>query len=112
MVKFSEIKTVVKAKGPKTTFYGNVNGEPVYISQGVREVFFVNEEGVQRLINAVGTFQSGDLGSAAEAGKASKPGHEYGRYDVSNLEADTEDDAALWVHRAGDSVLAYFKFER
>lgn len=112
MVKFSEIRTIVKAKGTGSTFYGNINADPVYISRGVREVFFVNEEGVQKFIEAVGRFQSGDYGTAAEAGKTSRPGHEYGRYEVSGLEADTDDDAALWVHRAGDSILTYFKFER
>lgn len=39
MKDFQELKDAVKKKGFGTALYGNINGEPVYLSRGIREEF-------------------------------------------------------------------------
>ncbi|MEE1228140.1 MAG: hypothetical protein U0K57_04150 [Lachnospiraceae bacterium] len=108
----TDLKALVKEKGYGTALYGNVNGEPVYLSRGIREVFFVDDN-ISRIINVVGRFEKGDYGTAAEFGKVPSPGHEYGRYaEISDLTVDTHDDPAVWIHKDGDAIIVYFKFER
>ncbi|MEE8885691.1 MAG: hypothetical protein SOI56_03860 [Eubacteriales bacterium] len=109
---FKELQELVKKKGFGTALYGNVNGEPVYLSRGVREIFLGDDEdAVQNVINAVIAFQGGDYGSAEEKGKKSTPGHEYGRYQLDTFD-ETDEDTALWVHRDGKAVIVYYRFER
>lgn len=110
MKNFEELKDTVKKKGFGTALYGNINGEPVYLSRGIREEF-MGDEDLQKVIDAVRKFQDGDYGTAAAHGKNSRPGHEYGRYEVSSLTSDT-DDTAVWIHKAEDAIIVYFKFER
>jgi hypothetical protein len=38
MEKFNELKDVVKNKGYGSSFFMNVNGVPVYLSCGIKEV--------------------------------------------------------------------------
>lgn len=109
---FQELKDLVKKKGFGTAMYGNVNGEPVYLSRGVREAFLNDEEEIQPIINTVIAFQGGDYGSAAENGKTPTEGHEYGRYDLGVFTEETEEDTAVWIHRDGSAVIVYFRFER
>lgn len=112
-MKLSELKEIVRRKGFGTKLYGNVNGEPVYLSCGVRELFLGGDQDMQTIIETVGRFQGGDYGSAAERGKTSAAGHEYGRYEIASVETDTEDDdPAVWIHRAEAALLVYFRFER
>ncbi len=111
MKDFEELKATVKKKGFGTALYGNVNGEPVYLSRGIREEF-MGDEDLQKVIDAVASFQEGNYGDAADHGKVSRPGHEYGRYEISSLESVGDEDTAVWVHKAEDAVLVYFKFER
>ena len=103
----------IKRKGervrfPKVTI---VYGDPVYLSKGVLTKFFGDDD-IQSVITAVGKFQDGDYGTAAEHGKTSKPGHEYGRYEIGGLEAEDGEDCAVWIHKAEDALIVYFKFER
>ncbi|MEE3420500.1 MAG: hypothetical protein VZR02_05290 [Lachnospiraceae bacterium] len=111
MTTFEELKDTVKKKGFGTALYGNVNGDPVYLSRGVREEFMSEEENMQPVIEAVEKFEAADYGSAVEYGKSIHKGHEYGRYAISSLTSETE-DTGVWVHRAEDAILVYFKFER
>ncbi len=110
MADFKELKDLVKKKGYGTALYGNVNGEPVYLSRGVREVF-MGDGDLQKVIEAVEAFQKGQFGDAEAHGKTQKAGHEYGRYALTDYESET-DDTAVWVHKAEDAVIVYFKFER
>ncbi len=110
MGSFSDFKEMVKKKGLGTAEYGNVNGTPVLLSRGVREEFLA-EDKVNQIIALVTKFQKGDFGTAEEFGKAGKPGHEYGRYAIAEFD-ETEEDTAVWVHRAEDSIIVYFAFER
>ncbi len=110
MTDFNELKELVKKKHFGTALYGSINGEPVYLSRGVREVFLGGSD-EQKMVEAVEAFQKGQFGDAAEHGKSQKAGHEYGRYEIAQFEP-TEEDTAVWVHKAEDAVIVYFKFER
>lgn len=110
MKTFQELKDTVKKKGYGTALYGNVNGDAVYLSRGIREEF-MGDEDMQPIIEAVEKFQNADYGTALAHGKKSFPGHEYGRYEISVL-TDAEEDTGVWIHRAEDAILVYFKFER
>ncbi len=114
MKDFNELKELVEKRGFGTALYGTVNGEAVYLSRGVREVFFEGDN-IQKVIGAVTDFENGNFGSAAENGKVPSVGHEYGRYEVNDLvpaAEGAEDDTAVWIHKDGDAVIVYFKFER
>ncbi len=111
MANFSELKKAVKKKGFGSSLYSHVNGEPVYLSRGIREAY-CTEDHIQTIIDLVGRFQKGDFGDARNHGKEERDGHEYGRYDLKDMEADPGDDSAVWVHRAEHTVLVYFRFER
>ena len=111
MKNFNEVKDYVKKRRTGTALYGTINGDNVYLSRGIREVFFEGDN-IQKIIDAVCVFQKGDLGSSAEHGKKGEAGHEYGRYEICELAADEGDDNAVWVHRDHGSVIVYFKFER
>lgn len=111
MKDFTELKELVNKRGFGTALYGTVNGEPVYLSRGIREYFFEGDN-IQKVIGAVSQFQDGDFGTAAEHGKASSKGHEYGRYEICALDNSAEEDHAVWIHRDGDAVIVYFRFER
>ncbi len=111
MKDFNELKNVVRQKGFGSSLYGNVNGEPVYLSRGIREIFMDCEEDTQKVIDVVRLFQKGDYGNAAEHGKEQRSGHEYGRYNICTLESEAS-DTGVWVHRAEKTLLVYFKFER
>lgn len=112
MEKLGELKEYInsKKKGYGTTYYGTINGETIYLSAGIREVYFVGDA-FQKIISYVTRFQKGDFGDAAEKGKTGKPGHEYGRYP-GNLEADSDEDAGVWIHRDAEAIIVYFAFER
>jgi len=108
-----ELMDDVKKKGYGTVPYENVNGDHVYISRGIREEFMNGEDDMQKVVDAVARFQKGDYGDATSHGKASREGHEYGRYAITKLVADNPDeDTAVWIHRADDSLIVYFRFER
>lgn len=109
MKDFQELKELVGKRGYGTALYGNVNGEPVYLSRGIREEFFDGDQ-IQKIIAAVTQFENGDYGSAAEHGRRPVKGHEYGRYEICDLPA--EEDNAVWIHKDGDAVIVYFAFER
>ena len=94
-----------------TAYYNTVNTDPLYLSRGIREAYLDGDSDIQEVINAVGRFQKGDFGTAEQAGKREEAGHEYGRYEGSVL-SDSGHDACIWVHRDGDSLIAYFKCER
>ncbi len=111
MNSFRELKDIVKQKGFGSALYGNVNGEPVYLSRGIREVFCTDDE-IQNIIHAVHQFQSGSYGDAKEHGKEGREGHEYGRYNICSLEVVDGADNGVWIHRAEQTLLVYFKFER
>lgn len=111
MKDFNEVKDYVKKRRTGTALYGTINGDNVYLSRGIREVFFEGDN-IQKIIDAVCVFQKGDLGSSAEHGKKGEAGHEYGRYEICELAADEGDDNAVWIHRDHESVIVYFKFER
>jgi hypothetical protein len=111
MTDFQALKDLVKKKGFGTALYGNVNGEAVYLSRGIREVF-LGDGDTQSVIDAVARFQAGDYGDAAEHGKTGKPGHEYGRYVIGSFENHNDEDTGVWVHTAEDAVIVYFRFER
>lgn len=106
-----ELKELVKKKGFGTALYENVNGEPVYLSRGIRETILGTDD-AQKMIEAIQKFQNGDYGSAAEHGKKSTPNHEYGRYEIGSLTSEDGEDTAVWMHKAEDSILVYYKFER
>ena len=114
MEKFEALKELVKKKGFGSAQYTNVNGEMVYLSRGVREVFLTGEDREQKVIQAIGCFQMGDFGTAAAYGKGARPGHEYGRYELAEFEAaeDSAEDTGVWIHRTEDAIKVYFKFER
>lgn len=109
MKDFNRLKDYVKKKGYGTALYGNVNAEEVYLSRGIREVFFEGDD-IQIIIGDVMRFQKKDFGDAAEHGRKQTPGHEYGRYETS-LTCD-DDDTAVWIHRDGSAIIVYFAFER
>ena len=111
MEKFKDLQELVKKKGYGTSEFTNVNGETVYLSRGVKEVFLENEAEEQKIIEVVGRFQKKDYGNAADFGKEPRVGHEYGRYEISPFK-DEDEDTAVWVHRAEDVIKVYFKFER
>jgi len=106
-----ELKKLVEEKGYGTALYDNVNGEPVYLSRGVREIFFGNGD-MQDVITSVRKFQNGDFGDAAAHGKGGQTGHEYGRYQVGALAGEDNEDAGLWIHRDGEAIIVYYSFER
>lgn len=108
---FAEFKEFVKKKGYGSFQFNTINGEPVYLSRGIRELFFENEEEEQKLYDMVRRFQSGDFGDAAAHGKEAKAGHEYGRYAETSFE-ETQEDTAVWIHRMEAAVKVYFTFER
>ncbi len=110
MKDFNELKALVKEKKYGTALYGNVNGEPVYLSRGIREAFFVGDN-IQQIISAVTRFEKKDYGNAEDYGKKQTEGHEYGRYEICPLESADEDNA-VWIHKDQDAIIVYFKFER
>lgn len=113
MTKMKELMDHVRKKGYGTVPYDNVNGDSVYISRGIRAEFMEGDDDMQKVIDAIRRFQKGDYGDAAEYGKSPREGHEYGRYDITHLKGeDSSEDPAVWIHRADDSLIVYFKFER
>ena len=104
------LKEQVQKKGFGSVQYGNINGEAVYLSRGIRELFLQKEGGEQKLIEAVMQFQQGEFGDAGEMGKDQRPGHEYGHYALTGMEAD--EDTGVWMHRTEDAVKVYLSFER
>lgn len=108
---FNELKELVRKKGFGTALYGNVNGTPVYLSRGIREVYLGSDR-ISEVTGAAVRFLNGDYGDAAEYGKTGKTGHEYGRYAICDLPCDAGDDNGVWIHRAEEAVIVYFKFER
>ena len=111
MANFAEFKKLVKKKGYGSFQFNNINGEPVYLSKGIREYFLDDADHSQKIYDVVGCFQKGDFGSAVLCGKEERAGHEYGRYEIAQFD-DTEDDTAVWVHRTEHAIKVYFKFER
>lgn len=109
---FEALKESVRKRGYGTAFYGNVNGSPVYLSRGVREIFLGDDDSIQKVIDAVIKFENGDFGDAGEHGKSSSAGHEYGRYDIALFDGETGDDTGVWIHKDGQAVIVYFGFER
>ena len=107
-----ELQEVVKKKGSGSARFTNINGDAVYLSRGVRELFLGSEEETQKIIAAVTAFQNGNYGNAESFGKSSRPGHEYGRYEITALTAEEGEDSAVWIHRAEEAVMVYFRFER
>ncbi len=111
MNSLQDLKALVEQKGYGSALYGSVNGETVYLSRGIREVF-CSETEIQNIIDAVRDFQNGRYGNAAAFGKEGRPGHEYGRYEIHTFENSEEEDTGVWIHRAEQTLLVYFKFER
>ncbi len=111
MTDFKELMDYVKEKGYGSSEFTSVNGDMVYLSRGIKAIFLENEVEEQKIIEAVERFQKSDFGNAAEHGKASRPGHEYGRYEITNF-ADSEEDSAVWIHRVEGAIKVFFKFER
>lgn len=111
MEDFKELMDYVKKKGFGSSEFNSVNGDMVYLSQGIKKVFLENETEEQKIIEAVGRFQKKDFGNAAEHGKEPRVGHEYGRYEITNF-ADCDEDTAVWVHRVENAIKVFFKFER
>lgn len=111
MKHFDELKASVKEKGYGTALYDYVNGVPVYLSRGIREEF-LDADHIQTIIELVQKFEGGEYGSASDHGKPQRPGHEYGRYAVTDYEASEDEDTAIWIHTAEDAIIVYFKFER
>lgn len=109
---FANFKEETKKKGLGSVQYTFVNGDPVYLSRGIREIYLNDSNGEQTLIEYIKRFQDGDYGNASEYGKEQRSGHEYGRYEISVFEPDAEEDTAVWVHRAEDAIMVFFKFER
>ncbi len=113
MTKMKELMDHVRKKGYGTVPYDNVNGDSVYISRGIRAEFMEGDDDMQKVIDAIGRFQKGDYGDAAEHGKSPREGHEYGRYEITHLSGDdSSEDPAVWIHRADNSLIVYFRFER
>lgn len=108
---FEELKDFVRKKRFGTSQYDNIDGETVYLSCGVREIFLDSDHKSQ-LVDVVRAFRKGDYGTAAEYGKNPRPGHEYGRYDCGLITDAGQEDAGVWIHRAEDALLVYFRFER
>lgn len=111
MSNFKDLQELVKKKGYGSSQFTNVNGDPVFLSRGIKEVFMENETEEQKIIDVITRFQKKDYGNAVEYGKNPRPGHEYGRYEITAFD-ECEDDTAVWVHRAEDAVKVYFKFEK
>ena len=111
MEKFKELQDLVKKKGFGTSQFTNVNGDAVFLSRGIREVFLENETEEQKIIEAIGRFQKKDYGNSQEYGKSPRPGHEYGRYDISPFN-DEDADTGVWVHRTDDAIKVFFMFEK
>lgn len=111
MNEFKDLIDYVKKKGYGSSEFTNVNGELVYLSQGIKKIFLENEEQEQKLINVISRFQKKDYGNAAEYGKESRPGHEYGRYEITDF-ADCDEDTAVWIHKVENAIKVFFKFER
>ena len=113
MTKMKELMDYVRKKGYGTVPYDNVNGDHVYLSRGIRGEVMEGDDDMQKVVDAITRFQNRDYGDADSHGKASREGHEYGRYDITHLQADNPDeDTAGWIHRADDSLIVYFRFER
>ena len=91
MKDFKELQELVGRRGFGTALYGNINGDPVYLSRGIRE-FFLDGDNIQKIIAA--------------------RGHEYGCYDICGLPAQDGEDNTVWIHRDDDAVIVYFRFER
>ncbi|MGI6108126.1 MAG: hypothetical protein ACOX8B_09385 [Lachnospiraceae bacterium] len=105
-----EIQTAIgRSRG--TVYYNTVNAEPLYLSKGIRTAYLEDDGDIQEVINAAMRFENGDYGTAEQAGKTEEAGHEYGRYEGSVV-SSLGDDSCIWVHRDGNSVIAYFRFER
>ena len=100
MKDFKELQELVGRRGFGTALYGNINGDPVYLSRGIRE-FFLDGDNIQKIIAAVDGFQKGEFGLA-----------EYGCYDICGLPAQDGEDNTVWIHRDDDAVIVYFRFER
>ena len=63
MKDFKELQELVGRRGFGTALYGNINGDPVYLSRGIRE-FFLDGDNIQKIIAAVDGFQKGEFGLA------------------------------------------------
>lgn len=111
MKDFKELQELVGRRGFGTALYGNINGDPVYLSRGIRE-FFLDGDNIQKIITAVDGFQKGAFGLAQSRGKQQVKGHEYGCYDICGLPAQDGEDNTVWVHRDDDAIIVYFRFER
>lgn len=111
MEKFKELQDLVKKKGFGTSQFTNVNGDAVFLSRGIKEVFLENETEEQKIIEVIGRFQKQDYGSSEEFGKSPRPGHEYGRYNIAPFN-DTDVDTGVWVHRTDDAIKVFFMFEK
>lgn len=68
MKDFKELQELVGRRGFGTALYGNINGDPVYLSRGIRE-FFLDGDNIQKIIAAVDGFQKGEFGLAQSRGK-------------------------------------------
>ena len=90
MKDFKELQELVGRRGFGTALYGNINGDPVYLSRGIRE-FFLDGDNIQKIIAAVDGFQKGEFGLAP---------------------AQDGEDNTVWIHRDDDAVIVYFRFER
>lgn len=111
MADFNELKETVKKRGFGSSQYRNINGDIIYLSTGIKEIFLTDAEAAQKITDMVTRFQNADFGNAVQYGKESRPGHEYGRYECEEFDA-CEEDTAVWAHRAEDVIKLYFKFER
>ena len=112
MTELSELMDYVKKKGYSTVPYDNVTGDSVYLSCGIRGEFLNGEDNFQKIIDAIRRFQKKDYGDASEHGKTPRPGHEYGRYDITDLPAEEGEDTGVWIHKDGNSIIAFYYFER
>lgn len=111
MKDFKELQELVGRRGFGTALYGNINGDPVYLSRGIRE-FFLDGDNIQKIITAVDGFQKGEFGLAQSRGKQQVKGHEYGCYDICGLPVQDGEDNTVWIHRDDDAIIVYFRFER
>ncbi|EEP28508.1 hypothetical protein [Shuttleworthella satelles] len=111
MSDFSELRESLRGRGAGMNEYGNINGESVYLSRGIRQIF-LGESCEQSLIQAVRCFENRDFGDAALHQKKQKEGHEYGRYDIAPLGREKGEDSGVYMHKADDAILVYFAFER
>lgn len=108
---FKIMKEKARKKGRGTVEYGNINGQSVWLAPGIRDVFMENNE-IQKVIDAVTRFENGDYGDAQSYGKSERQGHEYGRYELASFENSGQEDTGVWVHHAENSIIVYFSFER